>query len=316
MAAKTVDYNATVTYKKLLTPTLAIFRVKPDVPAPSFIPGQYAILALNHPEKGAVMRAYSIASPPHLHDDYLEFYIRYVNQPTSDNPLTHLLFDVQEGDRIMMRDKIQGHFTVEKCMGKEDKRLRVFVAAGTGLAPFTSIVFQHHHETGEAGPHCIIHGASYDKDLGYVEELESIMNRGTHPRYLASVSRPGECEGWSGLCGRVESHFSPAGIGALEEKLGLGAGGFNPENVTVMICGLQGTIANTLTDLFHRGFVPGDRRLRREFGVPDSVGGSIFFEQYDTTPILDIKDKDLMTEMINRLRKAGVPLEEKAAADA
>ncbi len=77
-----------------------------------------------------------------------------------------------------------------------------------------------------------------------------------------------------------------------------------------MICGLQGTIANTLTALFHRGFVPADRRMRREFGVPADCGPSIFFEQYDTTPILDLKNEELKAQMIDRLKTAGVPLED------
>ncbi len=191
VTTKALEYNATIIHKELLTPTLAIFRVRHDDPIATFIPGQYAIIGLNHPEKGGVMRPYSIASAPYLHGEYLEFYIRYVSQPTSDNPLTHLLFKVEEGDRLMMRPKIQGHFTEEKCMGKEDRRLRILVAAGTGLAPFTSMVFEHHHQTGDPGPYAIVHGASYPVDLGYREELEALLNKpGAAPRYAATISRP------------------------------------------------------------------------------------------------------------------------------
>lgn len=314
MAAKPVEYNATITRKTLLTESLAIFRVVPDEPAPTFIPGQYAILGLNHAEKGSVMRAYSIASPPHTHADYLEFYIRYVKQPTSDNPLTHLLFATNEGDRIMMRNKLQGHFTVEKCMGESDPRLRVLVAAGTGLAPFTSIVFEQHHRHGNIGNNAILHGASYPVDLGYKDELNAIMNTGEHPRYLCSVSRPHEVDKWDGLTGRVESHFQPDRIGFLEQKLGLAEGGFNPQNVTVMICGLTGTIATSIMNLFHRGFIPGDKRMRREFGIPESMAASVFYEQYDTEPVIDYKDETLMGELAERLRKAGVALEKKVVA--
>jgi len=305
LSSKPVEYNATVTYKKLLTPTLGLFRVVADKPWPSFIPGQYAILGLNHPEQGGVMRAYSIASAPHLHEQYLEFYIRFVNEPTSDNPMTHLLFEAKEGDRIYTRDKLQGHFTEEKCMGVEDKRLKVFVASGTGLAPFTSIVFEHHKHHGANGNYAIVHGASYAKDLGYVDELEEIMNKGAeHPRYLPSVSRPQETANWEGLTGRVEVHFQQDRIGYLEKKLGLDEEGFNPKNCTVMICGLQGTIANTITSLLYRGFVPGDRKLRRALGVPEEMAATLFFEQYDTTPIIDIKDEALIAELSARLKEA------------
>ncbi len=310
MATKQLEYNASVTYVDLLTPTLGIFRVVPDEPAPSFIPGQYAILGLNHEEKGGVMRPYSIASAPYQHSEYLEFYVRYVNEPTSDNPLTHLLFNVKEGDRIFMRPKLQGHFTEEKCMGNDDKRLRILVAAGTGLAPFTSMAFEHHHNHGNCDPYAIIHGASYPVDLGYKDILEEMMNKGEHSRYISTVSRPGEAQDWNGFTGRVESHFSPEKIEQLEVKLGLGQGGLNPENTTVMICGLQGTIANTIMDLFFRGFVPGDRRMRRALGVPADMPGSVFFEQYDSTPIIDINDAEIVKTLRDRLIEAGVKLDD------
>ena len=314
MAAKPVEYNATITHINLLTPTLGIFRVKPDEPAESFIPGQYVILGLNHEEKGGVMRAYSIASPPYLHNEYFEFFVRYVNHPTSDNPLTHLLFAAKEGDRIMMRKRIQGHFTVEKTMGLEDPRLRVLVASGTGLAPFTSMVFEWYHQLGHARNSAILYGASYPTDLGYREELEAVLNRSEHPRFLPSISRPHEAPEWDGLTGRIENHFSPEQIGFLEHQLGLPEGGFNPENCTVMICGLQGTIANTLTSLLYRGFVPADRKLRRVFGIPQEVKPTLFFEQYDTTPIIDTKDEAVVAELVERLRAAGVPAGEGAKA--
>src|SRR5690606_36966382 len=112
---------------------LGIFRVKADKPWSAFVPGQYAILGLNHAEKGGVMRAYSIASAPYLHNDYLEFYVRYVNEPTSDNPMTHLLFSAKEGDRMYTREKLQGKFTEEDTVGKDDPRLKILVASGTGL---------------------------------------------------------------------------------------------------------------------------------------------------------------------------------------
>jgi hypothetical protein len=76
-----------------------------------------------------------------------------------------------------------------------------------------------------------------------------------------------------------------------------------------MICGLQGTIAETLMSLFYRGFVPADRKLRKELGVPADMPGTMFFEQYDNEPVINTRDEELMSELIERLRRAGVPLE-------
>lgn len=306
---KHCDYNATIIHAEYITDTLAIYRIRPDEPVEAFLPGQYAVLGLNHPEKGAVFRAYSIASPPHLHTDYLEFYIRYVNQPTSDNPMTHLLFKTKSGDRIHMRNKLKGKFTVEDTVGTEDKRLRILVAAGTGLAPFTSMVFEHQQRHGNPGPHAILHGASYLSDLGYKRELEALMNGGPAPRYLPSISRPQSAPGWDGLTGRVESHFEQGKLEALERRLGLGEGGLNPANCVVLICGLQGTIANTAMSLMHRGFVPEDRKTRKALGVPDDLHATLFWEQYDTTPVINLKDEALVADLRGRLAAAGVALE-------
>ncbi|MCC5876262.1 MAG: hypothetical protein JJU11_08615 [Candidatus Sumerlaeia bacterium] len=310
MPPKQIDYNATIIHADYLTETLAIYRVKPDEPVDAFLPGQYAVLGLNHPEKGPVLRAYSIASPPHLHNEYFEFFIRYVKQPTSDNPLTHLIFEKQTGDRIHMRSKLKGKFTIEDTVGRDDPRMKVCVAAGTGLAPFTSLVYQHYHEHGTAGNHAIIHGSSYPIDLGYRSDLETIMNGGTTPRYFPTISRPRETPGWTGLTGRAETHFHPDNLPELERLLGLGDGGFNPEKCTVLICGLQGTIANTAMSLLHRGFIPEDRKTRSALGIPKDCKASLFWEQYDTVPVIDLKDPELVAELKKRLLLQGVELEE------
>lgn len=308
MPPKSIDYNATLTHVEYLSDSLAIYRVKPDGPVAPFIPGQYAVLGLNHEEKGPVLRAYSIASPPHLHHEYFEYYIRYVAQPTSDNPLTHLLFKTRTGDRIHMRARLKGKFTVPDTVGEEDGRLRVCVAAGTGLAPFTSMVMQHQYEHGVPGNFAIVHGASYPGDLGYRDELEQIMNSGAGKRYFPTISRPKETPGWDGLVGRAESHFTPDRLPLLEQAMGIGEGGMNPEKCVVLICGLQGTIASTAMALMRRGFVPEDRKTRTALGIPAEVPPSLFWEQYDTTPILDLKDPVLVAELKTHLLNSGVAL--------
>jgi ferredoxin--NADP+ reductase len=76
-----------------LTDALATFLISPtSLRAHSvFTAGQYCVLGLNNTERpnlGSVRRAMSIASAPEA-DLPLEFYIRYVARPTSENPLTH-----------------------------------------------------------------------------------------------------------------------------------------------------------------------------------------------------------------------------------
>ncbi len=307
--AKPLTYNATLVERLELTPLLAIFKIRPDEPIPGqppFIPGQYVTLGMNNeqqPELGSVRRPISIASAPEDRD-VLEFYIRFVTYPESDNPLTHLLWKAKAGDRMFLRAKAVGKFTVPDTIGEDDGRLRVCVAAGTGLAPFYCMVRSDHLSDGAAdlGHYAILHGASYPADLGYREELEALAASGLH--YMTSISRPKESPDWADDVGRVEDYFLPERLEELERRLGLGDGGLKPDRAVIYICGLQGTIGKTIERLVPRGFVPESRKLRRALEVPDDVAASLFFEQYDKTPVIDVKDPEVIEPLREQLRAA------------
>lgn len=295
--AKELVYNATIAERDDLTPALAVFRLRPDDGFPGegswFVPGQYLTIGLNNtekPELGGVRRPMSIASAPERRD-LVEFYIRFVEKPESDNPLTHLLWKTRPGDRIFLRSQPVGKFTVEDTLGAGDTRLKVCVAAGTGLAPFLSMV----RSKVNRDPSCrlsdwaIIHGASYSRDLGYRDELERLAREhGLH--YLPTVSRPREEANWTGAVGRAEDFFKADRLPALEDSLGLERGAFRPDRVGVLICGLQGTIGATVERLLVRGFVPDNRKIRRALAIPDELPAHTFYEAYDTIPPIDLND--------------------------
>src|SRR5690606_6831478 len=217
--ARTLEYNATLEAREDLSEVLAVFKVIPDTPIPEgrwFTPGQYLTLGLNNeakPELGSVRRAMSIASPPQQRKT-IDFYIRYVSQPESDNPLTHLLWTLKPGDRLSMTTRAVGKVTLDDTGPADDQRLKSCVAAGTGtppgLAPFTSI--------GEADvvadpgarldQYVLLHGASYPHEIGYKQRLEHLAREhGLH--YLPTISRPHEASDWTGNVGRVEDFFKP-----------------------------------------------------------------------------------------------------------
>ena len=143
--AKPLEYNATMVERVDITDALTLFRVQPDkMPEQKlwFTPGQYCVLGMNNaekPELGSVRRSMSIASAPE-DDGAIEFYIRWVAKPESENPLTHLLWKLKNGDRMYMRAVAAGVFTVKDTVGIDDARHRVMVAAGTGSAPFLSML--------------------------------------------------------------------------------------------------------------------------------------------------------------------------------
>ena len=104
--------------------------------------------------------------------------------------------------------------------------------------------------------------------------------------------------------GRVEQHFAPDRLATLEQRLDLPAGGFTPARAVIFICGLQGTIGTTITNLIDRGFVPDQKRMREALGVPSDVPASLFFEQYDTEPVIDIKTPAVIEPLRARMRSA------------
>jgi len=308
--AKPLEYNATLTERIDVTDALTLFRITPDqMPAqrPWFVPGQYCVLGMNNaekPELGSVRRSMSIASAPE-DDGPIEFYVRWVAKPESENPLTHLLWRVKTGDRMYMRPVAAGVFTIKDTIGDSDPRIRVMVAAGTGSAPFLSMVRSEvrRDPNVDLSRWVLLHGASYPADLGYRDELQAMIDR-NKLRYWGTVSRPKEAAGWTGDTGRVESFFEPAKLTDLEKRIGLAPGDFNPDNVVIYICGLTGTITGTIIPLIDRAFIPDFKRIREALGVPPEMKDSVFYEQYDTEPVIDIKDPAVVEPLKARMQAA------------
>lgn len=249
---------------------LSIFRVALEEDF-VFQPGQYATLWLTHQGK-TTPRPYSIASSPSGRRA-LEFYINLVEDgrmtPSlwEDDVLTGLL-DVKDGTSLAVSGP-RGHFT----LNSEDPRDLVFVASGTGLAPFVSMVRklnedqEEGQENGRQRRVYVVHGTSYSSNLGYREELEalaaaSLKNpfRRLIVTYLPTISRAHMDPGWTGLKGRAESLFAddesedsrPLDLEAITK--GVFRNMLRPETHAVYLCGHPGTIDNTLRILSARGF--------------------------------------------------------------
>ena len=308
--AKALEYNATLVERVDVTDALTIFRVKPDqMPAerPWFVPGQYCVLGCNNgdkPELGSTRRSMSIASAPE-DEGPTEFYIRFVSKPESENPLTHLLWKLKNGDRMYMRPVAAGVFTVPDTIGIDDPRIRVMVAAGTGSAPFVSMLRSElrRNPGADLSKWVLLHGASYPADLGYREELEGYVAK-NKLHYFGTVSRPKDAPGWTGDVGRVEAFFDGPRLDDLEKRLGLPPGGFTPKHVVIYICGLTGTITGTILPLIDRAFIPDFKRIREALGVPADAKDSVFYEQYDTEPVINVKDPEVVAPLKARMQAA------------
>jgi hypothetical protein len=72
----------------------------------------------------------------------------------------------------------------------------------------------------------------------------------------------------------------------------------------ILICGLQGTIGATIERLLHRGFIPDNRKIRGALEIPEALPASIFYEAYDTTPPIDLRDEARVAELRAELHAA------------
>jgi ferredoxin--NADP+ reductase len=206
------ETNAIVTYREDLNDELAVFRVRPlEGTLPAFLSGQYAELAIPEPPGSEVKtqrRSYSIASAPSGSEE-LEFYIVRV----TDGYFTPQLWNLKPNDRIWLGPKVKGKFTLEEMPPGKDL---IMVATGTGLAPFLSMI-REHRDSPPWRRVVLIHGARFERDLGYRRELEEYAVRLPWFIYIPALTRDLENTAWSGLRGRVQTIFSS---GELERRLG------------------------------------------------------------------------------------------------
>jgi len=267
-----------------VAPGLAIFRFELAREMP-FKAGQHATLWLTHGGR-TVPRPYSIASSPR-NSKMLEFYINLVSEGQMtlslwDHEILLALETRQPGTSVEFTGP-KGRFMLDPA----DERDLVFVASGTGLAPFMSMI-RSLDEEGAAAPAgtrprrvCIVHGASLPVYLGYHQELSTLMHDSLrHPArrlavtYLPTVSRPHLDSAWGGLKGRAEYLLEDPGdaprsaLPKLEDCVrGLLLTMLRPETHVVYACGHPGTVDNVVRILSERGF-QADRDIKREEYYP------------------------------------------------
>ncbi len=256
-----MEPNAIVRQKVLVSPELMILRVAPDGwELPEFVPGQYTVLGLppdapryrladpeeDPPPAGKpIRRAYSVASSSRARE-YVEFYITLVRS----GRLTPRLFALEAGDRLFLRPRMTGHFTLDRVA---PGRHVVLVATGTGLAPYMSML-RSFLDRREGARWAVLHGARHSWDLGYRGELETMERLSPAFAYVPVVSRPGEEHvPWGGATGYVQDAWRS---GLLAERAGFRP---SPANTDVFLCGAPGMIEAMAAVLAEEGFEESSR---------------------------------------------------------
>ncbi|MHB8585857.1 MAG: ferredoxin--NADP reductase [Thermoplasmatota archaeon] len=178
------------------TKSLALLRLRltPEQPY-KFVAGQFCMI---YGESGPPRRPYSIASPP-FEPLVLDFAVADVNENGDSGWLYHR----QPGDTIEL-GPARGVFTFKTPPGQT----AVFLATGTGAAPFRSMLWDQWGR-GEEPEIWFFLGARVPEEIPYRDEFQSMALDHPSFHYIPVVSRaaPGT---WAGEQGHIQGPFFKA----------------------------------------------------------------------------------------------------------
>lgn len=154
---------ATMVETRALSPTTHAFTIRLDDPhALSFLPGQYVNVSVPGTTQ---TRAYSFSSLPK--DGTVGFLVRNIPGGLMSS---YLADRAAPGDRLAVTGPI-GSFYL-----REARRPILFLAGGTGLAPFLAML-EALEASGATSPVHMIYGVTTDADLVEVDRLTSFAER-------------------------------------------------------------------------------------------------------------------------------------------
>jgi benzoate/toluate 1,2-dioxygenase reductase subunit len=158
--------------------------------APVFLPGQYVNIEV--PGSGQT-RSYSFSSLPG--EKHASFLIKHV----PGGLMSSWLERAQQADRVAMTGPL-GSFYL-----REVKRPLLFLAGGTGLAPFLAML-EVLAERGESQQVSLIYGVTRDQDLVMVDSLQAFAARLPTFSFVTCVADPASVHPQKGY---VTQHMAP-----------------------------------------------------------------------------------------------------------
>jgi CDP-4-dehydro-6-deoxyglucose reductase, E3 len=195
-----------------------------------FKAGQFVSFEMPDGRTGrTVTRPYSIASPPSSSRT-----ISLLLNLVPHGPGSTYLFGLREGDQTTFAGPA-GNFYLRDDPGRE----LLFVATGTGIAPFRSMLF--------ANAECLVPsrarvfwGLRNQRDLYYQDELARMSRDVPGNSHLITLSRPDP--GWTGPSGRVTT--------LIEREI------HDVKGVAIYLCGNSGMIAEVTGIIQTKGLCP------------------------------------------------------------
>lgn len=189
-----------------------------------FTPGQFVSFRRDILGR-SITRAYSLASAPGGNRFAL-----CLNR-VQDGHMSPRLFEMQPGDTVEMSAPL-GYF-----VPREPERDAVYVATGTGIAPFRSFLRWQPLVSGPANL-TLLFGTRQEAGILYRGEFEDLAASRPGFRFLPTLTRPGTT--WTGRTGRVQAHLDEALSGRTD--------------LDVYICGLKAMVDDVRALLKSKGF--------------------------------------------------------------
>lgn len=210
------------------------------VPRFGFVPGQWLSVKATTPDGEEITRAYSIAAPP-SENGHIAFCLNRVQ----DGFMSNHLCGLAKGSEVTFQGPF-GDFIPRPPM-----RDTVFIATGTGIAPFRSMLHwlladrERHQERNL----WLLFGARCEQDIYYRDEFEQLAAAHSNFHFTPTLSRA--TPDWNGLRGYVQEH--------VKEVIG------DRKDMHAYICGLD-------------KMVKANRELLKGLGWDRT---SIRYEEYD-----------------------------------
>jgi NAD(P)H-flavin reductase len=188
---KATEFKCNVKSFRMLTPT--VFETTFDTEQPlEFKAGQFVSVVIPGAGPGGrdLRRAYSIASAPHVRP--IELCVKLVE----DGPGTNFLYKLREGTEFRGVAPY-GDFIYRTHSSKN----ACFIATGTGIAPFRSMVFSKEYLAEPPVKAFCLLGVRTEDELLYTDEFKKIQNL----EFIPMLSKP--TKPWDGFTGRVTDYL-------------------------------------------------------------------------------------------------------------
>lgn len=225
-----------VEYKQNLAGNVWLVRINLNEVA-EFIPGQYVSIKVS---AEGLRRSYSVASLPGQ---------RNVDLLIDVTPMgvgSKYILSLNVGDPVELLGFL-GHFTIDQNLLQNNNKV-LFVATGTGIAPFKPMVEDLLVNKQYKGEVRLVWGMRFEEDLYWLKEMENIHRDYDNLHFDLVLSKPKP--EWPGLSGHV---------GDVIEKLVI-----TGETTLAYLCGAPAMIDEINTMLNKKG-------------IPEE---KIFFEKY------------------------------------